>query len=105
MVLDMVRMAVNEQFPTFMPPLYPGSMATDPKPYGAKTISLFLRRERGRPPGREPGPPVMGVARAERRSSRRNGRRDRAIIRLLCQSIILRTPGLIKISKCRPVEE
>ena len=28
-------MAVTEQFPTFMPALYPGSMATDPKPYAS----------------------------------------------------------------------
>ena len=32
-VLEVVRMAVNEQFPTLMSTLYPGSMATDPKPY------------------------------------------------------------------------
>ena len=31
-VLEVVRMAVNEQFPSLMPTLYPGSMATDPKP-------------------------------------------------------------------------
>ena len=34
-VLDVVRMAVNEQFPTLMPTLYPGSMVTDPKPYAS----------------------------------------------------------------------
>ena len=28
-------MAVNEQFPTLMPTLYPGSMAMDPKPYAS----------------------------------------------------------------------
>ena len=32
-VLEVVRMAMNEQFLTLMPTLYPGSMATDPKPY------------------------------------------------------------------------
>ena len=32
-VLEVVRIEVNEQFPTLMPTLYPGSMATDPKPY------------------------------------------------------------------------
>ena len=32
-VLEVVRMAVNEQFPTLMPTFYPGSMATDPKPH------------------------------------------------------------------------
>ena len=30
-VLEVDRMAVNEQFPSLMPTLYPGSMATDPK--------------------------------------------------------------------------
>ena len=34
-VLEVVRMAVNEQFPTLMPTLYPGSMARDPKPYAS----------------------------------------------------------------------
>ena len=32
-VLEVVKMAANEQFPSLMPTLYPGSMATDPKPY------------------------------------------------------------------------
>ena len=34
-VLEVVRMAVNEQFPTLMPTLYPGSKATDPRPYAS----------------------------------------------------------------------
>ena len=34
-VLEVVRMAVNEQFPTLMPTLYPCSMVTDPKPYAS----------------------------------------------------------------------
>ena len=34
-VLEVVRMAVNEQVPSLMPTLYPGSMATDPKPYAS----------------------------------------------------------------------
>ena len=34
-VLEVVRMAVNEQFPSLMPTLNPGSMATDPKPYAS----------------------------------------------------------------------
>ena len=33
-VLEVVRMAVNEQFPS-LPTLYPGSMATGPKPYAS----------------------------------------------------------------------
>ena len=32
-VLQVVRMAVNEQFRSLMPTLYPGSKATDPRPY------------------------------------------------------------------------
>ena len=34
-VLEVVRMAVNEQFPSLMLTLYPGSMATGPKPYAS----------------------------------------------------------------------
>ena len=34
-VLEVVRMAVNEQFPSLVPTLYPGSMATGPKPYAS----------------------------------------------------------------------
>ena len=33
--LEVVRMAVNEQFPSLMPTSYPGSMATGPKPYAS----------------------------------------------------------------------
>ena len=34
-VLEVVRMAVNEQFSSLMPTLCPGSMATAPKPYAS----------------------------------------------------------------------
>ena len=34
-VLEVVRMAVNEQFPSLMTTLYPGPMATGPKPYAS----------------------------------------------------------------------
>ena len=34
-VLKVVRMEVNEQFPSSIPALYPCSMATDPKPYAS----------------------------------------------------------------------
>ena len=34
-VLEVVRMGLNEQFPSWMPALYPGSIATDPKPYAS----------------------------------------------------------------------
>ena len=34
-VLEVVRMAVNEQFPTLMPTLYPRSKATDPRPFAS----------------------------------------------------------------------
>ena len=33
--VEVVRMEVNEQFPSLMPALYPGSMATGPKPYSS----------------------------------------------------------------------
>ena len=33
-VLDVVRMTVNEQYPSLMPTLYPGVRATDPRPFG-----------------------------------------------------------------------
>ena len=107
-VLEVVRMAVKEQFPSLMPTLYPGSMATGPKPYASldemwtafsdlsnnKTpaingdnfffLCLFLRRVCGHPSRRGPGPPVMGAARAECRLRRLHGRWGRAIIRLSC---------------------
>ena len=118
-------MAVNEQFPSLMPTLYPGPMATGPKPYASldkmwktfnelahnKTPAVngdfiflcpFLCRERGHPPRRGPGPPVMGAARAEYRPRRLHGRRDRAIIRLLCQLMILLTLGLINVQLLPP---
>ena len=110
-------MGVNYQFPTLMPTLYSGSKATDPRLFASlgamwrafidlafnKTptvngkkhfLYLFLRRARGLPPRRGRSPPVMGVARAECRPSCLRGRRDRAIIRLLCQLLIPPTPGL-----------
>ena len=34
-VLEVVKMAVNEKFPSLMPTLYPGSMTTGPKPYAS----------------------------------------------------------------------
>ena len=34
-VLEVVRMAVNEQFPRLVPTLYPGTKATDPRPYAS----------------------------------------------------------------------
>ena len=60
------------------------------QPSIAQTISLrfFLRRVRGHPPRRGPGPPVMGLARAGRLPSRLHGRRDRATMGLmLCLEI------------------
>ena len=107
LVLEVVRMAVNKQFPSLMPTIFPSAMVTDPKPYASlnkmwiafgdlandKTpavngniflLCLFLRRERGHPPRRGPGLPVMGAAREECRLRRLHGRRDRAIIRFSC---------------------
>ena len=106
-VLEVVRMAVNEQFPSLMPTLYPGSMATGPKPYASldkmwkafgdlsnnKTPAvngerffpcLFLLRERARPPSRGPGSPVMSAAKAEGRLKRLHGSGGRALIQLSC---------------------
>ena len=127
-VLEVVRMAMNEQFLTLMPTLYPGSMATDPKPYASldamwkalsdlaykmtpavngenNFICLFLRRERGHPRRRGPGPPVMGAVRAECRPSCFYGRRDRVIIQLLYSSMVPLTLGLTTTSNCWPLEE
>ena len=124
-VLEVVRMAVKEQFPTLMPTLYPGSKATDPRPFtsldamwrafndlahnktppvkGEKHFSLPVSSTRARPPTPSgPGPPGMGVAWAECRPSRLLGRRDRAIIRLLCQLLIPPTPGLTKYPTAGP---
>ena len=106
-VLEVVRMAVNEQFPSLLPTLYPGSMATGPKPYASldnmwkafgdlsnnKTPAingkkffpcLFLLREHARPPRRGPGPPVMSAAKAEGRLKRLHGSGGRALIQLSC---------------------
>ena len=106
-VLEVVRMAVNEQFPSLMPTLYPGTMATGPKPYASldkmwkafgdlsynKTPAvngdnffpcLFLPRECDRRPRRGPGTPVMSAAKAEGRLRRLHGSGGRALIRLSC---------------------
>ena len=37
-VLEVVRMAADEQFPTLMPTLYPGSKAMDPRPYASLDV-------------------------------------------------------------------
>ena len=34
-VLEVVRVVANEQFPALLPALYPGSKATDPRPYAS----------------------------------------------------------------------
>ena len=34
-MLEVVRVAANEQFPALLPALYPGSKATDPRPYAS----------------------------------------------------------------------
>ena len=35
MVLEVVRVAANEQFPALLPALYPGSKTMDPRPYAS----------------------------------------------------------------------
>ena len=95
-VLEMVRMAVNEQYPRLMPTLYPGVAATVSRPLGtfdamwvayetlAKNrrlpstakltfLCLFLRRVRGHPPRRGPDLPGLVAPRAGRLSSRLHG--------------------------------
>ena len=104
-VSDVVRISVNEQVPTFMPTMYPGSKATDPRPYASLDatwtafsnkaylpstpksffLCLFRRRKRNDPPRWGPGPPDIGAVRAECRPSRLLVRRDRALIRLSCR--------------------
>ena len=104
--LEVVRMTVNEQYPNLMSTLYPGVMATEPRPFSTldaiwlafqalannktpainseNSFSCLLRRRAcGHPPRRGPDPPVMGVVRAGRLSSRLHGRRNRAIIQWL----------------------
>ena len=110
-VLEVVRMAVNEQYSSLMPTLCPGVTATEMRAFGTldamwlafqtlannKTqaingeicfICLLLSRVRGRPSPRPPGPLAIGVARVRRlprvgRLPRRMcGRRDHAIVRL-----------------------
>ena len=115
-VLEAVRMAVTEHFPTVMGTLYPASKATDPRPYASLDamwrafsnlahnnyrqqrknifLCLFLPWERGHLPRRGAGPPIMGAARAECRPSRFRGRRGRAIVQLSCPSMIHLTLGL-----------
>ncbi|CAN0571839.1 unnamed protein product, partial [Laminaria digitata] len=34
-VLEVVRLSVNEQFPSLMPTLYTGNLATEKKPFGS----------------------------------------------------------------------
>ena len=86
-------MAVNEQYPSVIPPLYPGVLATEPRPFGTLDdmwlafqfrailrhqpstvknifLCLLLRRACGHPPRGGPGPPVMGAATAGRLSNR-----------------------------------
>ena len=101
-VLEVVRIAANEQYISLIPALYPGLMAMESRPFGTldamwlafQALSnnkppaingdiflpcLLLRRACGHPP-RGPGKPVMGAARAGRFPSRLHGRQDRAII-------------------------
>ena len=121
-VLEVVRMAVNEQFPTLMPTLYPDSKATDPRPYasldalweafsdlahkktpavnGEKHFSLPVSSTGSRssaPSG--PRPAIHGYG---HRPSRLLGRRVRAIIRLSCRLLIPPTPGSTKCPTAGP---
>ena len=110
-VLEVVRVAANEQFPALRPALYPGSKATDillllcggllvtnktPAVDGERFffLSLVFGRERGHAPRRGTGPPIMGAARAECRPSRFRDSRDRATIQVSRPSMIHLTLGL-----------
>ena len=119
------EMPVNEWFPTFMPTLYPGSKATDPRVYasldamwrafsdlaynktpavnGGKHISLPVSSTGAWSSARwGPGPPAMGTTRAECRTSRLLGRRDRSIIRSSCRLMMPPTPVSTKCSTAGP---
>ena len=111
-------MAFNERFPTLMPTLYPVSNATDPRPFASSDamwkafsglahnetpavnngekyfLYPFLRPERGHSPRRGPRSARHGRGQGRGPSTRFLGRRNRAIIRLLCQLLIPPTPGL-----------
>ena len=118
-VLEVVRMGVNEQFSTLMPTLYPGSTATVRKPYASldamwKAFSNSVHNKTPAVNGEKcfglriyspgawssaqscPGPPVMSAAKSECHPSRLLSRRRRAIIRLFFLSMIPLTLGFIK---------
>ena len=108
-VLEVVRMAVNEEFPTLIPTLYPGSMATDPKPYASlgATWNAFNYLEHNKTPAVNgenifslpvsstgarssslSGPRSTGHGRGQgREPSQSHYRRDRTIIPLFFQSM------------------
>ena len=96
-------MAVNEHYPSLLPTLYPGVMATETRSFGTLDAMwsafqvlannttpaingenvfpcLLRRRACGHPPRRGPDLLVMGLARAGRLPSRLHGRRVRVII-------------------------
>ena len=107
-VLEVVRMAVNEQFPSLMPTLYPGSMATGPKPYASldemckafsdlyNNITPAINGEKKKSLPLSSGPRPAGHGRGHGRLPSRplHGRWGRAIIQLSCLLLIPLTLGL-----------
>lgn len=98
-VLEVFQMAANEQYPSVMPTLYPGVLATVPRPCGwlftflrairhlpstanNTCLRLLLRRVGDYPPRRGRDPPVAIAARVGHLFSRLRDRRDRAKIHL-----------------------
>ena len=104
-VLEVVRMAFNEQYPSLMSTPYPGVMATEPRPFGTLDAMWFAFQSLANnktpsingdlfcslpasssgarssaPPGARPA--LKGAARAGRLINRLHGGRDCAIIRL-----------------------
>ena len=45
-VLEIVRVAANEQFSALLPALYPGSKATDPRPYASLDAMWWALRDK-----------------------------------------------------------
>ena len=124
-VLEVVRMAVNGQFPTIMPRLYSGSKATDPRPYASldamwktfgdlahnktpaeKRISLPISSTGSRssaPSGPRPAVHGRGKGRVPSQSpSWHTGASHNLIVMSISDS---NDPWLDKTSNCWPLEE